>query len=241
VGAMSDKIWSRALFTGAIAAAVLILAAMQPAAASVIYTDNFNDYVPGGTGSQYQTGLTVGAFGTLPGWTPSGTNAVHAVELAPGNWAVMIWDNGGPGGNMITLQSPIAANIAGADYTVAFDGGPAVWADGSQQTLADDFIKFTVLDALNNIVSSYDYSPGAWNGLETLLPASFTYTGDGVGGTTIRVSFGQADGQFSGALDNLTVSNVPEPATWALMLGGLLSFAGISFYRRRKPTGACTI
>jgi hypothetical protein len=231
---MSDKMGTKALFTGAIAAAALTLAAMQPAAASVIYSDNFNDYSPGATGSQYQTGLTVGAFGNLPGWTASGANAVHAVELDPGNWAVMIWDNGGPGGNMITLQSPIAANTAGADYTVAFDGGPAVWADPSQQTMADDFINFTVLDALNNVVDSYDYTPGAWNGLETLSPASFTYAGDGVGGATIRVSFGQFDDQFSGALDNLTVSDVPEPATWALMLAGLLSFAGIAVVGRRK-------
>ena len=64
------------------------------------------------------------------------------------------------------------------------------------------------------------------------------YTGDGVGDVIIQVSFGQADQQFSGAFDNLTVSNVPEPATWALMLAGLVSFAGLVAARRRKQASA---
>lgn len=219
-------------------AAICLSAAAQPAAAAVIYSDNFNDYSAGFYGGQYQTGLTVGAVGSLPGWTASGYNAVHAVELNPGNWAVMLWDNGGPGGNMITLQTPIAANVAGAGYAVSFDGGPAVWSYGSQATLANDFLHFTVLDASNSLVASYDYTPGAWNGAETLSPASFMYTGDGVGDVTLQVSFGQADQQFSGAFDNLTVSDVPEPATWAVMLAGLLSFAGIVVARRRKRANA---
>ncbi len=228
-----------AAFLGTASVAFLCLsAAMQPAAASVIYSDNFNDYSAGEYGSQYQTGLTVGAVGTLPGWTASGFNAVHAVELNPGNWAVMLWDNGGPAGNTITLQTPIAANTAGAGYAVSFDGGPAVWGYGPQATLADDFLNFTVRDASNSLVASYDYTPGAWNGAETLSPASFMYTGDGVGDVIIQVSFGQADQQFTGAFDNLTVSNVPEPATWALMLAGLLSFAGIVAVRRRKQASA---
>ena len=31
---------------------------------------------------------------------------------------------------------------------------------------------------------------------------------------------------------------VPEPATWTMMLAGLLSFAGFAMYRRRKQSGA---
>ncbi len=73
-----------------------------------------------------------------------------------------------------------------------------------------------------------------------LTSQSFTFTTTGGNLTFASLPGGNAFGPYVGnVLDNVQVSAVPEPSTWAMMLIG---FAGIGFlaYRKTKKNSAAT-
>lgn len=215
-----------------IALALMVLISAH-AAATPIVGEDFNQYLTSNYGVQADTGLKLGAWGDLPNWSKSGIHSIHAVERSTGNWAVMLYDT-----NAITMNAGAAANTAGATYQVSFDAAAAVYAAGYQSTNAGGQIHFDVINSVNTTVASFDYAPGAWTGSSEnpFHAASFNYVGDGSGDVRLRIVDSQNDGRFAGAIDNLQVNsvnvsnNVPEPASFALLLGGL-SAIGIA---RRK-------
>lgn len=219
----------------ATAAATLAVASLisNHAAAAPIYTENFNAYTWGWDSRQVDTGLLIGSSGSLPNWTPLGGNAVHAVDRGASNWAIMFVD-----ANEILMNSGIAANARGTSYTVSFDVAPAVYALKHQATATGDKIHFEMVNSLNAVVASFDYATPAWTGsaVNPFLPASFSYIGNGSGDVRLRIADLQFNGRFAGSVDNVKIgvtgdsSDVPEPATALLMLGGL---CGISLVRRR--------
>lgn len=205
---------------------------LQAADASTIFTDNFNSYSGGNfNGGQYQSDLVVAYGGNEAGWTHTGGNAIHAVDLAnvygsssnPSNFAAMIWQD-----NTLTLNSGIAgSNVLGQTYQVDFQASAAVYQASSQATSATDGLMIEILRGNNSILDSFTYLPGAWTGNMAFSSAEFSYTGDGIDGN-VRIEIAAADpnsGHFAGAIDNLSVSTVPEPASIVLISIGFLGFA----------------
>ena len=157
-------------------------------------------------GAQCNTGKTLHAFADLPGWTKSGTNAVHVVELSAGNYAPMFYDT-----NQILMNTAVAANTAGITYTVAFKGGPAVYGCG-QDTQAGSGLVFDVINPSDVVVGTYNYFPAVWAGSETLTPASFTYVGNGTGDVRLRIHDNVNDNRFGGTIDDITISGFAIPS-----------------------------
>jgi hypothetical protein len=212
----------------AISTVLAALVLHSPAKATTIFTENFNAYSTGYTGTQADTGLTVGAYGTLSGWTAAGTNAIHAEERSAGDWAIMLYDT-----NSITLNSGIAANQLGVTYTVSFQAAAATWNDDSQATLSpQDFLHFDILNLSNSVLASSNFATPSWSFGPTnaFVNGSFTYVGTGTGNVLIRISDTLVDNRFAGAIDNLSVSTVPEPGSLFLLSAGLF---GLGFIRSR--------
>jgi hypothetical protein len=68
-------------------------------------------------------------------------------------------------------------------------------------------------------------------------PYSYTFNPSTSGSLQIFIrGLGQTDNQGV-VIDNVVLSAVPEPTTWALMLVGF-GFAGMALRRRRQPRAA---
>jgi len=202
--------------------------------AQVLFSDNFNGYYNGNQNAlQIDTGLQISFGGLLPGWTASGDGAIHAVNQdGLGNYAIMIFD-GNPNPNVVTMASGIAANTAGLQYQVAFEAGPAAYAHTFEETTAAQILEINVLRGDNSVLYQWQQHMGAWPQALTFSPYSFDYVGDGSGPVRLQITTATpGDVIFSGALDNLSLAQVPEPTTFAL--AGLGSMALLVFRRRNK-------
>lgn len=233
------KIKKSGMASLALAAISLLPLTSSPLKATVLLSENFNGFTaPSGNfnGGQFESSLAVAFSGSVPGWSGSGGGVVHAVDVAnvfpviddPRNFAVMIWQD-----NVITMAgSVIGSNLLGSSYDVSFSASPAVYQAGSQQTQASDGLLIELLRADNSVLASHVHNPGAWAGNINLLPASFSYTGDGTGDVRLRVGPSAFNsGRFGGAIDNLSLTQVPEPtAPMLLAVGGLTLLSR----RRRK-------
>ncbi len=191
------------------------------AGADVVFTDDFNGYNGGNQNAlQVTTLLKVSFGGNLPAWTKAGAGAVHAVDQdGAGNYAVMIYRD-----NVITLASGLAANDAGAVYTVAFLAGPAVFAAGVQATGVSDAMLVEVLRGDSSVLASYVCQPGAWAGVAALTPYSFKYVGDGSGTVTLRLSPLTVYDHFAGSIDDLTVTSTGVSPSYEASLAGDFSY-----------------
>ena len=215
------------------------LYATAAAGATIVFSDGFNDYQSGSFTDQPATGLHLGAFGTLNAWDAAGIHAVHAVDrTGNADWAVMLY--AGPAGpNVITTKAAFAGNISGVTYAVDFETAAAAYSSDIEGTSPTEFLRFDVLRADASSVYTYTFKPANWTGNETnpFDPGHFTYVGDGSGDVKLRIlgvseSF---DGRFGGAIDNVRVTAVPEPASWGLMLIG---FGAIGHASRRRVAAA---
>ncbi|MEX2186986.1 MAG: PEP-CTERM sorting domain-containing protein [Pirellulales bacterium] len=204
-----------------------------------LFAANFDDFTapPANfNGVQFESGLPVAFSGDLPGWDKSGGGVVHAVNHAvplpspPADFAPMIWTD-----NVITLNGAIEeSNAAGQAYRVDFDASPAVYQGASQATTAADGLLVEVLRSDDSVLASFTHMPGAWAGDIALNAVSFQYTGDGSGDVRLRVGPSNFNsGTFNGAIDNLSVTAVPEPSS--VVLAGLaLAVFGWAGVRRGK-------
>lgn len=112
--------------------------------------------------------------------------------------------------NALTLESGIAANVAGREYRVSFVGGPSVWAGASQATAEQDGLLLQVLRQDGTVLAYHVQRPKVWTGTaaaQQLSPASFTYTGDGSGDVTLHLTSSDYTGRFSGAIDDLSIAD----------------------------------
>ena len=210
-----------------------IIFGMASAHAAPIFTETFNNYQSGNfNGGQYQSGLSVAYGGTFSGWSRTGGNAAHVVDLdnsSNSNFAVMLWRT-----DVVTLNSAIAgSNVLGQKYALDFSASAAVYQGGSQQTSSTDEIRVSLLNSNGSVFQSFTYAPDAWTGTMAFKQAHFEYTGNGTGDLKIQLSSAQQDVyHFAGAVDNLTVAAVPEPETYAMLLAGLGIMGAVA--RRKK-------
>ena len=179
------------------------------AAPAAIFSENFNSITQTNTGTQADTGLTLGAWDSLTGWTSAGTHAIHDVDRILGvgkDIAVSFYNN-----NEITMSTGFAANTSGVIYTMTFDLGPSVWAAAYQASNGTDGLVVSLVRANGTTVASTSQLAGAWNGTSTAQDAmtsrTFVYTGDGTGVVRIKVSnINSSADRFGGAIDNIVVT-----------------------------------
>jgi hypothetical protein len=213
---------------------------------SAIFTENFNGIVQTNTASQADTGLTVGTGDTVAGWTSEGTNAVHDVDLVAGSAkdiAAAFYAN-----NVITMSTGVAANTAGAGYTVTLDVGPTVLSTASQASSSADGLIIYVLRPDNSVLYSSTQKSGAWNGTssaQTLTSRSFSYVGDGTGPVRLRIGtiLPNAD-RFGGAIDNLQIESSPttcSPISSTSSGNTILKFTTVGTCNWAVPSGVSSV
>lgn len=184
------------------------------------------------SGTQYQTGNFIKYQAALTGWTYSGFNAIHALQIGADNWALMVYSGGDP--NTYTLDSGFAANTFGITYWVSYDIAPTVYVNSGQATRDVDRLRISVLNAVGGTVASNDISTGAWAGSQAFHQEYFSYVGDGIGDARLQITSGNpGSGYFAGAVDNIAFEStqpVPEPASALLLVAGT---TGMVLRRRR--------
>jgi choice-of-anchor C domain-containing protein len=214
------------------AVAISLCAAAYPAIAAVnlISNGSFEAGTPNDNVSGFDT-LNAGNASIL-GWTIGGDSIDWIGKYwQPANGSRSL-DLSGLGLGSVSQTIPV---INSQLYTVSFwlagnpDNDPTVkelgvTTNGSSQTF---LFNTTGFDKSNMGWTPESFTFKASGSLETLTFASLNCAGD----IANRCAFGPA-------LDNVSVSAVPELSTWGMML---LGFAGISFVAYRRARNASSI
>ena len=211
----------------AAALAVLAAAIVLPSAASateLLTNGSFED--TGSATLQSWGGFTFGPGFSLPlpGWT---VNSGNVDVTTTGT----VWGPAADGQNSLDINgweagtiSQTFATVLGRTYTVSFDysrnaaGAP----DPATATVSAGGVTLDVSAA--NDGSFGDAFNMVWK------PDSFTFVGTG-NPTTLSLA-ATVEGNGGVFFDKVSVDAVPEPATWALMIGGF-GLAGAALRRRR--------
>lgn len=188
----------------AIAAALLCASSAQ---AATVFSDNFDSDV-----------LVLNSTSFLGGWTVSGgtvdTIGPGLYDVFPGNGHYIDLD--GSTGSAGLFSKSLNA-VAGTTYTVSFD------LAGNHRGYSND----TVAVNFGSASGSYVLSSSDAFATQTL---TFTAVGSGL----VSLSFQNSGGDNVGALlDNVSIAAVPEPSTYAMLLGGL-GLLGVAARRRRE-------
>jgi choice-of-anchor C domain-containing protein len=193
----------------------LVCVAVSAQAATIIFSDGFNFAGPL-PGPPYFTTVLNG--GTIGPWTVGG-NSVDWIggywTPAEGNGSVDV--SGMAAGSLSTTLS----TVAGQSYMLSFylAGNP-----GSGNLIKSLQVQVGDLDQVFTFdTTGRGYGSMGW----VLASASFT----SVAGNDTLTFTSLEQNVYGPALDGVTVSAVPEPATYALALLGL---AGIGLFRRRR-------
>jgi hypothetical protein len=216
----------------AVGAAVMALAIAAPvSAAELLHNGSFETLGAGaiaegwGGYTYYTDGTHTGGNVALPDWTVqsgsvdlTNTNSVWG-PAADGNYSLDIngWDAG--------VISQAFDTLAGHTYIVTFDysRNPAGAPDPAT---ADVFV------GANGLHVSAANNAGLFGTGGAMLWQSGSFTFVGTGHDTIQLAATVA-GNGGVFFDNVSVSGaVPEPASWALMIGGF-GMAGAMMRRRR--------
>jgi PEP-CTERM motif len=167
--------------------------------------------------------LVNGSFetGDFTGWTQSGNTNLSGVT---GTFAGLLPEDGnfqaffGPVGSLGFISQTFS-DVSGATYTVS------LWEAGFGGNPSE-------FDVAINGTEYIDISPVPASGY-----AQYTFTFTGTGSDILSIS--NRNDTFEQLIDNVSVSGVPEPSTWAMML---LGFGGLGFvsYRASRKSAALT-
>ncbi len=119
------------------------------------------------------------------------------------------------------------ATVAGGRYEVSFYGTNTNYAGRDGQGVVDVSIDGGALASFNLVHVAPTFALADW----TRYAATFVATGTT---TTLRLANGQNAYEHFTLIDGASVEAVPEPATWALMIGG---FAAVGVMARRRRAG----
>jgi hypothetical protein len=188
-----------------------------------------------GTPNGVQSSLV--ASSTVPTGTPVATFTFNDPTNGQINWINNAPQNVGPGGNLVSsfLQLADISNFASSTFAnVAAFGNMSMSNAGT--TLATFFELTTTYQSTTPVAGTISHDDGASvyvNGVPvSTSPGETSITTNNFvlpsGNNNLEIYYVEANGSPS----VLTVTAVPEPATWAMMV---LGFFGIGFmaYRRR--------
>ncbi len=162
----------------------------------------------------------------INGGTFGGTGRIATTAVGAGLTAVNIASGAtlNPGDGLTTAHLTLALNNATSKVNLA-NGSLLVFDLGSSTATSDELLVTGGLLVLNN----KSFSDFTFNPLTTLTNGTYTLMNDplGIGGTlgTVTGTFG--GGLYTGTLVltatdlQLQVAVVPEPGTWAMLLGGV--------------------
>jgi hypothetical protein len=180
----------------------------------------FNVYFPEGAALGPNADTRFGENGqylhVLPGDADPNGGAFVALDGDP--------DYNGP------LEQTINGLTPGAKYTVSFDWAAAQYADRTGPTTEQFQVSFGGATQSTAIVPNSSESATDW------MQQSFTFTAGGASQVLSFLSVGTPSGLPPVALlDGVSLTAVPEPATWAVMLVG---FGGVGAMMRRRALKA---
>jgi len=202
---MTIRIWNRGSYGGGnyLTAEVWLNQQAVPFTTAV-FSESFNSFTGGGSGTQLITNLPVQNSASAQNWTGTGLHVFHWVSRTmtlSGDTALMVYAD-----NVATSTACANCNAAGTQYLVTFQIAPAQYATTSQATQTGDGIVFTITDARGNIVATQTVVSGNFATSQAFVSQSFTYVGNGNGAVTVKLSSNNASsGRFAGAIDNLII------------------------------------
>jgi choice-of-anchor C domain-containing protein len=212
---MKKHITSAAMALGA-----ALLAAFPAQAASLITNGSFEYGNTSGSFSNEGAGST-----NIFGWTVD----TGSVDYISSYWAA---SDGARSidiaGSAIGALSQSFTTVAGNAYKVTFDLASNPDLQGARDLLVS-INGGTPITFTHPGSTGHDAAGMNWTG------QSFTFLATGANTTLTFTTNGTAQTYFGPALDNVAVTGVPEPAAWAMLLGGF-ALVGGSMRRRRTAT-----
>ena len=205
------------VLTAAIAVASLATAAQ----AVTLINGSFEDGVEPGA---FVT-LAGGDVTSLTGWTvqPAGVDYIGSYWVASDGSRSL--DMSALDGGQITQR--LTGLVAGKTYTVGFDmsGNPT----GGNAT------RRLTVSATGGLAETFSYAMSAGNSLTDMLWQRYSYSFIASSATQDLQFLSQERNPFGPALDNVTLSVVPEPAVWGLMIFGF-GVTGLASRRRARAS-----
>ncbi|MDP1027561.1 PEPxxWA-CTERM sorting domain-containing protein [Sphingomonas sp. KR1UV-12] len=235
------------------------VAAMTVAAAAPASAANLNLVTNGGFESTTTTSSTgnfqIGNAGTVAGWTSTGGynllfNAANATTgNAAGTYAYTnkekMWaaNASSQGGNFLALDGDSTARGAvqqvingltiGQQYLLTFEWGAGQLQSRDGATTEQLLVGFGNDSFSTTILNNVSHGFTGWN------TVSRTFTATSTSQVLSFLSIGTPNGLPPIAtLDNVAMTAVPEPATWAMMLVGFAMVGATARYRRRSTNVA---
>ncbi|MES2193625.1 MAG: PEPxxWA-CTERM sorting domain-containing protein [Pseudomonadota bacterium] len=205
----------RNIVPGLVLAAVFC-ASVSVANAGIVFQDNFNATTTQGLNQTTFANWNVSS-GSVDVIGDGGPYAYFPV--GHGNYVDLNGSSGQPGA--ITTKTLFAAGTYSVSFDLAGSQGGAGNIDPSSHTTKIEF-------SIGGVTQELTLDPTAPFTTHTFL---FTTTGEGA--LTFRDLAG-GNNNVGNILDNVTVSAVPEPSTWAMMI---LGFLGVGFMAYRRKSG----
>jgi hypothetical protein len=199
------------------AAVSLSLVWAQASQAAPIFSDDFNSTTTQQLNQTVFTNWTV-TSGSVDVIGDGGPYAF--LPVGSGNYVDLNGSTGQPG--QLTTKMTFDAGTYVVSFDLAGSQGGAGGVDGANKTTQIAF-------SIGGVTQSLTLDP-----LSPLTPYSFTFTISAPG----KLSFTDLSGgnpNVGNLLDNVSVSAVPEPSTWAMMI---LGFLGVGFLAYRRKSGA---
>jgi hypothetical protein len=191
--------------------ALLLAFWSMAASAQVITFDDLTDYGSGSWISNGYAGLNWDNFGVLNAPAYS-TNSGYQNGVVSGTNVAF-----NSGGNQAITSSGSTFTFESAYFAAAWNDGLAVLVQGYNGASLIDSISFLV-NTSGPLLQTFN-----WNGIDKVVFSS--------SGGTKNINFDANYGGTMFAMDNMTISPVPEPETYAMLLVGL---GLIGFMARRR-------
>jgi hypothetical protein len=171
------------------------------------------------------TGGANGQYGNLQLWGPGNGSNNSLPSSSPDGGYFLALD--GDFQNSAVTQT-ISGLTVGGRYAVGFDYGFA-----QQSGFTGDTIQSMTVSLGGDSQTTTAYTLPS-EGFSGWMHQTFVFTATSTSETLAFLANGNLPVPPFALLDGVTMSDVPEPATWALMLTGVAGLGGAARFRRRR-------